>query len=77
MCNMLFPRGIWKSGFGHRFVVVLLYLKHMHSIQTCHCVIYQGPCVACLSDFLFWECSGIWILLGYGPYGKEKGVRQG
>lgn len=29
--------------------------------------------MACLSDFLFWECSVIWILLGNGPHGREKG----
>lgn len=34
-----------------------------HSISSLS-VIYQGPCVACLSkSFLFWECSVIWILL--------------
>ena len=74
VCNLLFQRGILKSGFGCVFLLLFSYLRNICiPFQACHCVIYQGPCVACLSDFLFWECSGIWILLGNGPRGREKG----
>lgn len=47
----------------------------MHSISSLSlCAIYQGSCVACLFDFLFWECSGIGILPGVRALWEGEGA---
>jgi hypothetical protein len=37
----------------------------------------QEPRGFFLSDFQLWGCSGIWILLEYGPCGRERGGYKG
>lgn len=67
ICNMLFQRGIWKSGFGHLFVAVLSYLKHaFHSnLSLCdipwtmRCLPLCLPVLGMLRNL---DPAGLWTL---------------